>query len=172
MNKNKKHVYYIALTAVLAAMTTVLIQFAGIPVGPGRVHFGDAVILLAAVLLPTPYAMAVGAIGGGMHNMMFNLAMWAPATVVVKAAITVPFSAKQDKLLARRNLLALLPYWAITVGVYAVYEMLFISLDEAWTAILLRSAVSNTIQVLGSAVLFVAFAAVLQKIKFKQRIGL
>ena len=169
---NKKHVYYIALTAVMAAMTTVLIQFTRVVVGPGGVHLGDAVILLAAVLLPTPYAMAVGAIGGGMHNLLFGWAMWAPATVVVKSTMTIPFSAKQDKLLTPRNLLALLPYWVITVAVYTVYEMLFISLEEAWTVILLRSAVSNSIQVLGSAVLFIAFTAVLDKIRFKQRLGL
>jgi len=170
--KRNKHLYYIIITGLLAALTIVLIQFAGIPAGPGRIHFGDAIILLAAALLPTPYAIAVGALGGGLHNVLFGLVMWAPITVVVKATMTIPFSAKQNKLLTKRNLFALLPYWIITVVGYAVYEILFISLADAWTAVFFISAVRNTIQVAGSAVLFVAFAAVLDKIKFKQRIEL
>ena len=177
----RQSIYHIALTAVLAAMTTAMINI-GFPAGPGHVHIGDAMILLAAVLLPTPYAMAVGAIGGGLHNLHFNvssvpLVMWAPATVVIKAAMTVPFSARQDKMVTPRNLLALIPYAAITLLGYGFYEVLMIALGVfpsgvAWTAVLLVSMLRNSIQVLGSSVLFVALASVLDKIKFKQRLGL
>lgn len=169
----RKHVYHIALTAVLAALTTVSIFFLRVPVGPGIVHLGDVFILLSAVLLPTPYAMVVGALGGGMANVLgAGGVIWAPATVVVKSTMTLPFGAKQNELLTPRNLLALLPYWAITVVGYAVYEMLFVSLSEVWHVVLIRSAVSSTVQVLGSALVFIALATVLEKAKFKQRIGL
>ena len=172
----RQSIYHIALTAMLAAMTMAIILYASMPWGYGRIHFGDAVILLAAVLLPTPYAMAVGAIGGGMANLLGDAVMWAPATVVIKAAITMPF-AKQDKMINRRNLLALLPYAVITLVGYGLYQWLLISLgsisapDGVWVAIT-ANLIGDTVQITGSSALFIALAKMLEKIKFKQRLGL
>ena len=45
----------------------------------GYIHLGDALIYLAAVLLPAPYAMAAGAIGGGLADLL-TAPVWAPAT--------------------------------------------------------------------------------------------
>ena len=176
----QKSIYHIALTALLAAMTMAMILFARVNLGYDIFHLGDAVILLAAVLLPTPYAMAVGAIGGGMANILSGPAvMWAPATVVIKAAMTVPFSAKQNEMLTTRNLTMLAPYGAITIVGYGLYFLLLIAvgtiaLEEGTTvfAALLASAIGNGVQVIGSSVLFIALASVLDKIKFKQRLGL
>lgn len=173
----RKSIYHIALTALLAAMTLVMILYARINVGYGWLHLGDAVILLAAVLLPTPYAMAVGAIGGGMANLIGGAVMWAPATVVIKAAITLPLSAKQDKLMTKRNLLALLPYVAITIIGYGLYQWLLISFgtisapDGVWVAIT-ANLLSDLVQATASAALFIIVASVLEKTKFKQRLGL
>jgi len=163
---------------VLAALTTALI-YVSIPAGPGIIHFGDAIILLAACLLPTPYAMAVGAIGGSIHNLTspLGLVMWAPATFAIKAAITVPFSAKQPEMVTGRNLLMLIPYGVITLLGYGFYEVLMISLGVlprgvAWTAVLWASMGRNLVQVVGSSALFALLASVLDKVKFKQRLGL
>ena len=51
--------------AVMAALTAALTLWLHIPAGlnGGYIHFGDAVISLAAALLPKPYAMAAGAAG-------------------------------------------------------------------------------------------------------------
>ncbi|MCL2195254.1 MAG: ECF transporter S component [Oscillospiraceae bacterium] len=165
----RKHVYHIALTAVLAALTTTLIIF-NVSTGAGIIHAGDAIILLAAVLLPTPYAMLVGAIGGGLHNILF-IPMWAPATIVIKAAITVPFSAKQPKMLTKRNILALIPYALITLLGYGFYEVWFIT-QGPWLEILLASMLRNSVQIVASSILFIVLTALLDKTNFKQRIGL
>ena len=172
----RKNLYNLVLTAVLAAMTTAMILVFFIPVGlDGRLHFGDSVILLAAVLLPTPYAMAVGAIGGGMANVLSSTILWTPATVIIKAAITVSFSAKQDKLLTRRNLLSLLPYAIITIVGYALYHLLLIALGigqfagAVWTVIF-ANVIGDLVQVAGSSMLFIALAALMEKLKLKQRL--
>ena len=52
----------VILAGVLAAMVFVATRFLQEPiVGVGYVHMGDAVVYLAAALLPTPYAMAAAA---------------------------------------------------------------------------------------------------------------
>ena len=56
-------------TAIFAAMITVMTAYiCHVPVGAngGYIHFGDSLIYIAATLLPTPYALAAAAIGGGM----------------------------------------------------------------------------------------------------------
>ncbi|MCL2446293.1 MAG: ECF transporter S component [Oscillospiraceae bacterium] len=173
----RKPVYLIALTAVLAALTTVAIFYLRVPFANGWLHAGDVVILLAAVLLPTPYAMVVGALGGSMANILGTAFIWAPATAIIKALITVPFSAKQEKLITKRNLVMIAPYAAITIVGYGLYQWMLISMgalpapDGAWAAVSFN-LFGDVIQVLGNATLFVALAAVLDKTKFKQRIGL
>ncbi|MCL2531858.1 MAG: ECF transporter S component [Oscillospiraceae bacterium] len=174
----RKHVYHIALTAVLVAMTTVAIFFLRVDLGYGIVHLGDAIILLAAVLLPTPYAMVVGGLGGGMANVLgAGGAIWAPATIIIKSLMTVPFSAKQPELVTPRNLAMLAPYSVITIVGYALYRWLLIGLgtfgapDGVWVAVV-PNLVGDIVQTVGSAVLFIALATVLEKTKFKQRINL
>ena len=51
----------ITLSAVFAAMTYALTAFLHIPTAKGYIHIGDAVIFIAASLLPKPYAMASAA---------------------------------------------------------------------------------------------------------------
>ena len=91
----------IAITGVFAALITVMTAYVcHIPVGTngGYVHFGDALIYLAAVLLPRPYALAAAAIGGGMADLL-TAPMWIPATVIIKMLITVPFTNKSAKII-------------------------------------------------------------------------
>ena len=93
-----------ALTALTVIFTAYIFH---IPVGinGGYVHFGDSVIYLAAVLLPAPYAMIVGALGGGIADLL-TAPMWAVATVIIKMLIVLPFSSRSETLLTKRNLVA------------------------------------------------------------------
>lgn len=87
--------------AMIALMTAYICH---IPYGAngGYIHFGDALIYLAAVFLPKPYALAAAAIGGGVADLL-TAPMWAPATVLIKMAIVLPFSGKEEKVLTPRN---------------------------------------------------------------------
>ena len=77
------------LTGLFAAMITLMTAYiCHIPYGAngGYIHFGDALIYIAAVLLPRPYALAAAAIGGGLADLL-TAPMWAPATIIIKMLI-------------------------------------------------------------------------------------
>lgn len=70
----------ITVTGLFAAMIALMTAYIfHIPYGAngGYIHFGDALIYIAAVLLPRPYALAAAAIGGGLADLM-TAPMWAP----------------------------------------------------------------------------------------------
>ena len=62
---------YVTLTGLMAAMIALMTAYiCHIPTGinGGYIHFGDSLIYIAAALLPTPYAHASAAIGGGLAD--------------------------------------------------------------------------------------------------------
>ena len=95
----------LTFTALMAAMITIFTAYiCHIPVGQngGYIHFGDSLIYIAACLLPWPYAMTAAAIGGGMADLL-TAPIWAPATIIIKALISIPFTSKSDKIMTVRN---------------------------------------------------------------------
>ena len=97
----------LTFTALMAAMITIFTAYiCHIPVGQngGYIHFGDSLIYIAACLLPWPYAMTAAAIGGGMADLL-TAPIWAPATIIIKALISIPFTSKSDKIMTVRNII-------------------------------------------------------------------
>lgn len=154
-------------TGLFAAMITIMTAYIfHIPYGAngGYVHFGDALIYLGAVFLPRPYALAAAAIGGGMADIL-TAPMWAPATILIKMLIVLPFTGKENQILCPRNVAA--PFLAAVIsaaGYYLAEGILFGSF-MAPLASLLGSAVQSG----GSAVIFLALAAALDKVHMKKR---
>lgn len=58
-----------ALFAAAIAVTTAYIIHIPLPTG-GYIHPGDALIYLAACLLPTPWAVAAAAVGAGLADLL------------------------------------------------------------------------------------------------------
>ena len=121
----------IRLLTLAGAMTALTVIFTAyifhIPVGinGGYVHFGDTVIYLAAVLLPAPYAMMVGALGGGIADLL-TAPMWAIATVIIKMLIVIPFTSKGDSLLTKRNLAApIISFFISATGYFIAEKIIF-----------------------------------------------
>lgn len=154
--------------ALLAAAVTIMTAFIfHIPVGAngGYIHFGDAIIYLAATLLPLPYAAAVGAIGGGMADLLTAPA-WAPATILIKALLVLPFTSRGDRFLCRRNVGAVFAAGIITiVGYYLADGILF----GGWAALVI-SVTGNLVQAVGSAAIYLVLAAALDKVGLKERL--
>ena len=74
---HKDNPHLMAATALFAAAITVMTAYMlhiPIPTG-GYIHLGDALIYLAACLLPAPYAAAAAAIGAGMADLL-TAPMW------------------------------------------------------------------------------------------------
>jgi len=112
------------LSGVFAAIVFVVTAYFHIPSHTGYTHIGDGVIYLAACLLPLPYAAAVGAAGALLADCLTGYAMWAPASIIIKAAAVIFFSCRKEKIIYTRNILALLPAGLLCIGGYYLYEAL------------------------------------------------
>lgn len=162
-----KQVPLLTITGLFAAMVAIMTAYIfHIPYGTngGYIHFGDALIYVAAVLLPRPYALAAAAIGGGLADML-TAPMWAPATILIKMLIVLPFTSHKGRMLSPRNVAA--PFIAALIsatGYYLAEGILFGSFLSP-----IASLTGSAIQSGGSAVIFLAAAAALDKIHIKKR---
>lgn len=165
MNKNLKK---IVTTAVFSAMIFVMTFFVKVPVASGYVHFGDALIYICAGIVGGPWAMLAGAIGAGLADLAGGYAMYAPATIIVKALIALPFilvNKKSEKVLTPLSALMSIPAGIITVLGYFIADLI---IDKAYAII---DIPGNVIQAVGSAVIFIVLSLALDKAKIKKRFG-
>ncbi|MCI8974244.1 MAG: TIGR04002 family protein [Lachnospiraceae bacterium] len=166
--KRENKMKYRTLTGLMAAMITLMTAYiCHIPTGlnGGYIHFGDSLIYLAAALLPTPYALAAAAIGGGLADLL-TAPLWLPATIVIKLLIALPFTCKSAKIVTPRNVAASVIACIISAVGYYVAEYLIFG---TWAA-LIASLSGSLIQSGGSAVFFVILGLALDKTHIKTKL--
>lgn len=167
---SNKSIHYLTITSIFAALitlTTAYVLHIPVPIAGGYTHLGDSLIFLAATILPTPYAMAAAAIGGCLADLL-TAPMWALPTFIIKALITIPFSAKSVKILTLRNRIApVFAYFISGTGYFLANTLLFNS-----GVALLTSFGASLVQSVASAIVFYLFAAVLDKTNFKSKLHL
>lgn len=164
----------IVLAAMFAAMTAVLTAYVKIytPTG-GYIHLGDAAIYLAACFLPTPFAIAAGAIGGGLADLLVY-----PETiiytVIIKACNAAVFSSKSEKIASKRNLIMVVVSGLITVVGYSISKFMRVILaGGVFQAALLdavRKIPENSIQAVASGIIFVIAAFAFDRMQLKRRL--
>lgn len=165
--KQQKPVTLLTVTGLFAAIITLMTAYiCHIPYGAngGYIHFGDALIYVAAVILPRPYAMAAAAIGGGLADLL-TAPMWAPATIIIKMLITLPFTSKNGRMLNGRNIIA--PFLAAFIsatGYYLAQGILF----GSWISVIVSFA-GSAVQSGGSAVIFLVLAGAMDKAHIKNK---
>lgn len=163
----------VAITAMLASMTTVFTYCVKVPMpSGGYIHLGDSVIYLSACLLPTPYAVIGAGIGGALADLFGGYFNYIIPTFIIKMLIAVPFSSKKERVLNIYNVVMVLPAGLISIVGYYLSRVFFLAIDKAtatvgfWNSLFNMStwaaAISNipenTIQAIGSTVAFVIFA--------------
>lgn len=163
--KKAKQIRSLTLAGVLTALVFIFTAYLHIPSHTGYTHVGDGFIYLAACLLPTPYAVFVGAIGALLADVLGGFAIWAPGSVVIKAAAVLFFSRKGKRILNRHNLLALLPAALICIGGYYFYEVLITGNLVSPLGGIAGYATQSVL----SSVLFVFLALGLDKMKFNEK---
>lgn len=160
-------VILLTMTGLFAAMITIMTAYLlHIPYGAngGYIHFGDAFIYVAAVLLPRPYALAAAAIGGGMADLL-TAPMRAPATIIIKMLITLPFTSQKGTIMNRRNIAA--PFIAAilsALGYYLAEGVIFGSFLAP-----IASFFGSAIQSGGSAIFFFLLAAAFDRVHLKSK---
>ena len=92
MTNRDKKTKLLVTTALMTALVLVCTLLLKIPVGPDcYIHLGDAVILLAVILLPRPYACFAGSVGATLADLMGGFAFWAPWTFFCKLILILIF---------------------------------------------------------------------------------
>lgn len=164
MNTTTKHLVIAALFAALTFVLTAYFFHVPVGVNGGYIHFGDSMIYLAASVLPLPYAMAAGAIGAGLSDLISGGAMWVLPTVIIKALMAAMLTAKQDKILCKRNILGLIPAALICLVGYYLAESIITG--SFWVG--LPSAPLTLIQSAGSSALYILLALAFDKAQLKR----
>ena len=169
MTKDSKKTQILCVAGVFAAL--VFIATGVLPIriplpGGGYAHLGDVFVFLAAVCLPQPFALAAAGIGAAAADLFAGFFVYAPFTFVIKAAITLLFTARKSKMLNLRNVAALFGALAVTVGGYYGAEVLLYGSTSAPLA----NITGNVMQVAVSGVLFIVAAAAFDKAGLKSRL--
>lgn len=164
----QKPIKLLCISGVLAALIFVLTAYLHIPSYKGYIHVGDALVYLSACLLPLPFGPMVGAVGALLADCLTGYAVWAPCSVVIKAASALLFSSRSEKLLTLRNALMTVPCALLCVGGYYLYEAVIYGNFAAPLA----GITGNVTQSLASGVLFILLSTVLDRLGMKKRLGL
>ena len=164
---NRVKVQRMCLSGVFAAVIFVFTAYFHIPSHTGYTHVGDGFIYLAACLLPTPYAVFAGSAGAMLADCLSGYALWAPGTVAIKAVAVLFFTSKRPRIVCARNLLALLPAWAVCIGGYYLYESLI-----TWNfAAPLAGIPGYVTQSALSTILFILLGSIFDKMKIKEMLS-
>ncbi|MDE5582740.1 MAG: ECF transporter S component [Ruminococcus sp.] len=86
MKRNNEKTRLMTLTGMLMALTTVATMVIQIPTPTkGYVNLGDTVVNLSAWILGGTYGAVAGGIGSALADIMSGYAIYAPATLIIKA---------------------------------------------------------------------------------------
>lgn len=165
MNTNK-HIKNIVMGAIFASIIYVTTAFLHIPSYTGYLHIGDGFIYLVSCILPTPYAIGASAIGASLSDGLSGYVMWIIPSVIIKSLTALCFSRKSDKIICKRNILALIPSLILCVGGYYLADAIMTSNFIAP----LSSLFGNVCQVVASSILFILLGLALDRMNFKKRI--
>lgn len=164
----KNHLHLLVTTALFAAAITVMTAYMlhiPIPTG-GYIHLGDALIYLAACLLPAPYAAAAAAIGAGLADLL-TAPMWVLPTLVIKAVLVLFFTSKTERILCRRNCAAIVIAGLFSPAAYALAGCAMAGTMAAFVPQFLGTLVQG----IGSGALFLVIAPALDGVHLKERVG-
>ena len=167
--QNKRSLFKITCTAIFTAiivLATSIIKFST-GLGEGYIHLGDSMIYLTACVLPFPYCIVAGALGGALADIISGFAIWSIPTAVIKFLNALPFVffCKKSKILCKQTISMTIVSGIITILGYFVAECILYSVASATLSLL-----GNTIQAVASGIIFIIMAHTLDKINFKSKI--
>ena len=113
----------LCLAAILAALGCGA-TFLHIPYPLGYLNLGDCIVLLSGLLLPPGWAMAAAGIGAALADLFLGYALYAPATLLIKAGMALVMALLCRKLRRLRSLLGGIVAESWMVLGYFLYELL------------------------------------------------
>ena len=88
MNSNLKKIIMTALFAALACVATMSIRIPTPGTG-GYIHPGDAIVILAGIILGPVYGMLAGGIGSALSDLIGGYFVYVPITLVIKGLVAL-----------------------------------------------------------------------------------
>ncbi len=164
----RENLRLLTTTALFAAAITVMTAYMlhiPLPTG-GYIHLGDALIYLAACLLPVPYAAAAAAIGAGLADLL-TAPMWVLPTLVIKAVLVLFFTSKSECILCPRNWAAVVAAGLFSPAAYALANCVMAGTMTAF----LPQFLGTLAQGIGSGALFLVISPALDGVKLKEHVG-
>ena len=165
-HRSREKVTHLTVTALFAALiciTTAFIFHIPFGINGGYIHLGDTLIYLSAALLPMPYAMAAGAIGGALADLL-TAPLWMPATFIIKAILPIMFTNKKATIINIQNIVAIFVAGLICIVGYCIAEVILYGSKAA----LFASVTSSLIQAIGSGVLFIVIGLAFDRMNLKK----
>ena len=177
ISKSKSKLHLLSLTSVFAALSAVFVYFIHIPNAlGGYTHIGDAIVYLAAAILPSPYAAVSGAIGFGLADLLSGYPVYILPSALIRVLVVLCFTAKKDKLLCKRNYIALPLSFLITVGGYFITKYIIYQFINKMPEVAITNAFAsipgNILQCVASSAVFIIVSLTLDKMNFKEKINL
>lgn len=168
---NKKGVRNLAVAGLFTAIIFIVTGFLHVPTHNGYTHFGDAFIYLVASILPLPYAIVSSAVGAALADGSSGFVIWMPATIIVKSLTACFFTSKKDRIITKRNIIAIIPSLVVCACGYGFYEAAIITDKSIWSSLtaVLVTVPSYVIQVILSAVVYISIGIAMDKFNFKKR---
>ncbi len=168
------------MTAVLTALIFVIARFLpSLPLGnSGYVNLGDTFIYAAVLFLPTPYAVAAGALGAALSDLTYGYALWVIPTLIVKTLIILLAKAGArrfrfpDLWIAASGVAGVIGYYLAEV----ILIRFFIDGGAGWRAAFAGAAVSiwgNVLQAVVCGALYYLLAKAARRVPYlKEKIKL
>ena len=107
------------------------------------------------------------AIGAGLADLLSGAAVWVIPTIIIKPILVLFFTSKNEKILCKRNILAVFPAGFTGVMLYCLAEYIMYG---NFIAAFYMSFIT-LVQPVGSGVVFVMAALALDKAKFKNKVS-
>lgn len=160
----KTTVSRLVVTAVFAALIYIGTQFLSFPLAFGYFNLGDLFILICAYLIGGAYAPVAAVIGSVTADLLSPYAIYAPATLVIKAlmAIVVILLCRRGRASAFRFTLSAVLAEAIMVSGYFLFETVIYGVGGA-----ISSIPFNLLQGGAAIVLSTVVVLFLRRIKIK-----
>lgn len=154
------------LFASIICLTTAYILHIPIGANGGYVHIGDALIYMAAILLPRPYAMISAAIGAGIADLITGSAIWVIPTMIIKPLLVLFISSNSDKFINKKNIIGSLIAGIIGMILYMIAEgIIFGNFLAAFIF-----TFTGLIQPIGSFIVFILLGISFDKLELKKKI--
>lgn len=160
----------LVMTSLFAAIIMIFTSSVRLGVGAngGYIHFGDAMIYLAACMLPVRCAATAAMLGGALADIFVGSAVWAFPTAIIKALNVVVFTlvlkthtkGGMTAGISIRNVTASVFSGLVTVVGYFIAEGLMYGFAGAVVSI-----PSSIIQAAGSSALFCAVSGVTERVR-------